>query len=171
MNMAQDTKKANAAPWIIAGILIGIFLKFFAIDILHVAGHSMEPSISEGSTVIVNKLAYGIVKPGSRDFYVQWDTPSRNDVVIYLHDNKIVVKRCVAIAGDRLEYFADNGYTLLVGENKIDLTEQQFFQMKSSEFVSDGYILAIGDNYSESIDSRSYGFVSVKNVVGKVVGR
>lgn len=169
--MAKHTKKPNAILWIAMGIMIGILLKFFAIDILRVAGHSMEPAIKEGSTVIVNKLAYGLVKPGSRDFFVQWATPSSGDVVIYLHDNKIVVKRCVAIGGERLEFFADNGYTLNVGEKKIALDVHQYWKMKSSNVVPNGYILAIGDNHAESIDSRNYGFVSVKNIVGKVVGK
>lgn len=169
--MAQERKKKPAFPFVLAGILLGIILKIFVIDIMRVSGDSMSPTISEGSTVIVNKLAYGIVKPGNRDFFVQWSAPSRGDIVIFLHDDKIVMKRCVGIGGDVLEYFADNGYNLIVGENKISLTELQYAQMRQSKSVADGYILAIGDNYDKSIDSRNYGFVSVKNIVGKVVGK
>lgn len=157
--------------WIAVGIMLGIVLKLFAVDVLRVSGNSMEPSLCEGSHVVVNKLAYGIVKPGSREFFVQWKTPEVDDVVIYLHDNKIVVKRCVAVGGDALEYFADNEYTLIVGEKNIALTEYQYRQLKSIDKVTDGYIFAVGDNYNQSIDSRSYGFVSTKNVVGKVVGK
>lgn len=166
--MAQ---KNNAVPWIVAGAVLGILLKLFAFDILRVSGNSMSPSIAEGDSVFVNKLAYGIAKPGNRTFFVQWAKPSRGDVVIYLHDDKIVMKRCVAIGGDILEYFADNEYTLIVGEQKIALTEQQYLHMKSNKTVTDGYILAIGDNHDESIDSRAYGFVSVKNIIGKVIGK
>lgn len=155
--------------WIVTGVILGVFLKLFAIDILRVSGKSMEPAIKEGSSVVVNKMAYGLVKPGSREFFFQWKKPSRGDIVIFLHDDKIVVKRCVAIGGDTLEYFYDKGYNLRVGENKIALTDVQYANLHNISKVTDEYILAIGDNYAESIDSRNYGFVSVKNIVGKVV--
>ena len=42
-------------------------------------------------------------------------------------------------------------------------------RLKDAAQVPDGYILAVGDNYEVSVDSRDYGFVSVKNVLGKVL--
>jgi signal peptidase I len=166
-----EVKKNNPFPWIIIGAAIGIFIKLFVIDILHIAGTSMEPALHEGSTVFVNKLAYGLVKPGSRRFFIQWAEPEPGDIVIYLHDNKIVVKRCVAVSNTRLDYLKNPEYTLIVRDLKIALSEEQYNRMKSNTMVTDGYILAVGDNYTESIDSRMYGFVSVKNVIGKVIGR
>ena len=93
----------------------------------------------------------------------------RNDIIIYLYDNKIVVKRCVAVAGDSLDYSADSQYILFTGGNEIALTAEQYDCMKNSAVVPEGYVLAIGDNYSQSIDSRTYGFVPVKNILGKVL--
>ncbi|MBQ9495719.1 MAG: signal peptidase I [Treponema sp.] len=165
------TKMRNALIPIVIGICAGILIKLFALDILHVAGSSMEPAINNGDIVLVNKLAYGIVKPGSREFYVQWAEPKKNDVVIYLHDNKIVIKRCAATGGTPLEYSSNSGYSLHVGEKKIVLTKDQYDAMHTSPRVPGGYILALGDNYDESIDSRSYGFVSVKNIVGRIINR
>ena len=57
-----------------------------------------------------------------------------------------------------------------MGENKISLSESQYQRIKYSSYVPEGMILAIGDNYSESIDSRDYGFVSTKNILAKVMG-
>ena len=147
-------KMRSALIPIVIGICAGILIKLFALDILHVAGSSMKPAINDGDIVLVNKLAYGIVKPGSREFYVQWAEPKNDDVVIYLHDNKIVIKRCAATSGTPLEYSKD-----------------QYDAMHTSPRVPEGYILALGDNYDESIDSRSYGFVSVKNIVGRIINR
>jgi signal peptidase I len=171
--MAENAEKTHLHPavWIITGVILGILLKLFVIDVLRVSGTSMETAIPDGSTVYVNKLAYGLVKPGNREFFTQWAQPREGDVVIFLHDNKIVVKRCAAEGGTYLDYLDDSGYYLLVGDRKITLTEQQYRQMKSSSSVPDGYILALGDNLDASIDSRSYGFVSVKNVVGRVIGK
>ncbi len=156
------------------GLSAGLILKLFVIDILHVSGRSMMPAIQDGDTLFVNKLAFGIITPYGEKLLLQWAEPKRGDVVIYLYDNKIVVKRCVAVSGDLLEYSEDSGYSVYsvkVGSSKISLTQEQFDRMKSSQSVPEGYIFAVGDNYEESIDSRSYGFVSVKNILGKVLWR
>ena len=60
-------------------------------------------------------------------------------------------------------------YTVKVGDNEIPLTESQYMRLKDAAQVPEGYILAVGDNYEVSVDSRDYGFVSVKNVLGKVL--
>jgi signal peptidase I len=170
--MADSKKKAaGALTWIIAGILLGVILKLFIFDFLHISGSSMEPAIHDGSTVFINKLAYGIVKPGSAGFFIQWAQPKTGEIVIYLHDNKIVIKRCAAVSGTHLDYSADSEYSLHIGDKKIALTKEQYELIHSSSYVPEGYILALGDNYDHSIDSRSYGFVSVKNIVGKVIGK
>lgn len=156
---------------IAGGIVIGLVLKFFVFDILHVQGKSMEPTLHDGRSVFVNKLAYGLVKPFSDNLLTEWAQPQSNDVVIYLYNNKIVVKRCVAIGGMPLEYSTDSGYTLLVGEKQIPLTDLQYHRMKGSTVVPEHMILAVGDNYTQSIDSRTYGFISVDNVIGKVLCR
>ena len=42
--------------------------------------------------------------------------------------------------------------------------------MKDNIRVPEGRILAVGDNYRESIDSRDYGFVSTANILEKLYG-
>ena len=56
-------------------------------------------------------------------------------------------------------------------EKAIPLTEIQYANLKKSQKVPEGYILAVGDNYAQSFDSRNYGFVSVKNILGKIICR
>ncbi|MBQ0052261.1 MAG: signal peptidase I [Treponema sp.] len=163
------TKFGGTCLFICAGLLIGLIIKLFVFEFLTVSGRSMLPTIQDGDKIFINKLAYGIVKPYSNSLLVQWSQPQRDDLVIYLYDNKIVVKRCVAVAGDLLEYSEDRVYTLRTGGKEISLTENQHYNLKNSSSVPEGYILAVGDNYEESIDSRTYGFVSVHNILGKVI--
>jgi len=164
-----EEKKIRVLPLILAGILIGMFIKFFVLDILQVSGSSMERTIHNESVIAVNRLAYGISIPFTSSLIVQWNQPKRDDIIIYLYNNKIVVKRCIAISGDSLDYSAESGYSLLTGGKKITLTLQQYEKLKGTASVPYGYILAVGDNYSKSIDSRTYGFVPVKNILGKVI--
>lgn len=172
---SEDKKRVKKAltvlSYVFAGLLLGLFIKLFVFDILHIQGISMQPAVRDGQTVLVNKLSYGIVKPFSDTLLTTWAEPVPNDVVIYLYNNKIVIKRCIAVAGTPLEYSDDSGYTLLVGEKAIPLTDLQYHRMQKSTTVPQGTIFAVGDNYTESIDSRTYGFVPVRNVIGRVLCR
>lgn len=153
------------------GVLFGLSVKLFVFDFLTVRGSSMSPTINDGEIVFVNRLAYGIAVPFRGTFIVQWASPKTDDIVIYLHDDRIVVKRCAAVGGTTLEFSEDSDYNLLLGGNKIKLSRTEYEKMKNYERVPEGYILALGDNYPESVDSRTYGFVSVKNITGKIIGR
>ena len=63
-----------------AGLFLGLFIKLFCFDILYVSGVSMEPALNDGQAVLVNKLAYGLVKPFRGEFFVQWAEPSDEDI-------------------------------------------------------------------------------------------
>lgn len=156
---------------IAAGIAAGIILKFFVIDILRISGTSMEPALKNGSRVAVNKLAYGLVKPFRGEFFFQWNEPETDDIVIYLHDNKIVIKRVVGESGDLLEFSENSRYTVKINQKEISLTPVQFQRMKNFEKIPEGYVFTLGDNQKNSVDSRDYGFVSVKNIMGKIIGK
>ena len=49
------------------------------------------------------------------------------------------------------------------------LSEEQYENMRTIDSVPAGMILAIGDNSVSSIDSRNYGFIPVKNILGKAI--
>ena len=154
---------------IFIGTMTGILLKLFIIDIVHVNGTSMEPALHNGSAVAINKLAYGLVKPFGSTLACTWNFPSEGEIVVYMHENNLVIKRCAATSSVPLEYSSDNGYTLKVNNREYPLTQAQFITMSSFSKVPEGMILAIGDNYEESIDSRTYGFIPVYNILGKAL--
>ena len=154
-----------------AGLLLGLILKLFVFEILTVSGESMSPALQDGDRLFVSKLSYGLVEPYGDKLLLQWKKPEVGDIVIYLYNNKIVVKRCVACSGDLLEILRDNEYNyfLKTGDFNIPLTQLQYLNLKDSSSVPDGYILAVGDNHEVSVDSRTYGFVSERNILGKVL--
>ena len=164
-------KKSVVHPFLFslaAGAALGLGIKLFALDVLRINGTSMEPALHEGDLVLENKLAYGLVRPFGDSLVVSWNAPRPGEIIIYLYENRTVVKRCAAIQGMGLEYSPDSGYTLRAGEQTYPLTEEQYHRLHSISRVPDGYVMAIGDNAATSIDSRSYGFIPVRNVIGRV---
>ena len=155
---------------IFIGLIIACLVKLFLIELLTVDGSSMKPTLKDKQTIFVNKAAYGIPNPFGAELLVQWAEPKPGDVVIYLYKNNLVVKRCVATQNAPLDYLTNSSYILLVERNlQIPLTEEQYQNLKNCSSVPENYILAVGDNYEESFDSRNYGFIPVTNVLGKVI--
>ena len=165
------SQKKKYVLMVFIGILIGIFLKLFILDVTKVSGTSMEPAIKNGSTVCINKLAYGIAKPFGDSLLCTWKEPQKGDIVVYIHNNKPVIKRVVAIEFEQISYSTENGYWLFVNDKKIPLTEPQYQRIKYDSFVPENTVLCIGDNYSNSVDSRDYGFVFVESIFGKILCR
>ena len=154
-----SNRKDNFLLLLIIGALSGLLIKLFALDILRISGKSMEPSIPDDSFAFVNKLAYGIAIPFKGEFLTQWSAPKKG------------VKRCAAVAGEHLDFLSEQEYSLALNGNKIPLTKSQYEGLKPFSIVPAGYVLALGDNLSQSIDSRDYGFISVKNITGKIIGK
>lgn len=151
------------------GLLIGLFLKLFVFDFLKISGKSMEPTLSSGNHIVINKAAYGIQNPFTKNYFFTWKSPKKNDVVTFLNDNKIVVKRCVLTEGDSLEILVDSGYHIIINNQKVPLSEFQYLQFAGTKTVPSGYIFVLGDNFLYSVDSRDYGFVSTKSIKGKAI--
>lgn len=159
---------------ILTGVFLAILCKLFIFEFLTISGQSMTPNIKNNQKIIINKIAYGIQKPLKGEFLFQWSSPKKNDVVIFLHNNKIVVKRCILIQGESLEFLYDeqyNYYYIQTGERKIEITREQKKRFENCTKVPEGYVFVVGDNDKYSIDSRDYGFVSVKNITGRVIGK
>lgn len=174
--MSENKKNSKVTYLLIisAGIIIAVFCKLFVLDFLTISGQSMSPSIQENHLILINKMAYGLVKPMKDKYLLQWSSPKKDDVVIFLHNNKIVVKRCVLTQGESLEILYNqeyNSYYIQTGERQIPLSREQKKQLENCKTVPQGFIFVVGDNDRNSIDSRDYGFVSVKNITGRVVGK
>lgn len=165
----NNGSKINFPLCILIGLAVAVAAKAFVIDFYRVSGRSMEPSIQEGGFIAANKLAYGLNNPFRAELLFTWNEPKSGQKVLYMYQNYWVVKRCVAVGGDKLEFDAQNDkYCLRVNGQEIPLTSIQYHKLWTTQAVPQGYILAVGDNAQISHDSRDYGFVPLRNVVARV---
>lgn len=163
--------KNNYFQLIVTGVAIALLLRIFVFDVQKVSGDSMVPFANEGETVYIFKLAYGLENPFSKSLLIQWASPEEDDVVSFYMNGRLVMKRCVATENTPLDFSKDSGYILSAGNKEIPLTEPQYQRLKYSSSVPEGTILAVGDNYQVSVDSRDYGFVDTDCILGKVIWR
>ena len=91
-------------PLIVVLIVTGAFRSAVA-DWNDVPTGSMRPGIIEGDRIFVNKLAYDLKVPFTTWRLAEWSDPGRGDIVVMYSpaDGKRLVKRVVAVGGDRVE--------------------------------------------------------------------
>ena len=138
-------------------ILLTVFFLVIVIGRPYVVdGSSMMPTLQDGDRVFVVP-------------YRGNTTPDRGDVIVIedvTGSPDLLIKRVVAIAGDRITI--GDGQVVVNDELVYRSTGQRELSPRTS-LVPDGHIFVMGDNESHSFDSRSFGPVSMKKVVGKAM--
>ena len=132
----------------------------FGFQVARVEGQSMAPTLEDQDRLIVNKLHYRL------------DAPIVGDIVMlyYPRDpDKSFVKRVVGEPGDTIR--VDDGR---VFRNDVPMKDDFVAEEYRShdnfgpEVVPEGYYFVMGDHRNNSSDSRTWGFVPKKYIIGKV---
>ena len=115
-----------------------------------VDGHSMEPTLSDGDNLIVDKLSY------------RFRDPERYDIIVfpYQHaENTYYIKRIIGLPGDTVQVI--DGYMYINGK-KLDehygaeVMEDPGIAAEPIKLGDDEYFV-LGDNRNHSSDSRVAG--------------
>ena len=142
-------------------VAVGVFLIFiFVIGLQQVVGPSMSPTLKEGNVIVVNKLIYSFSKV------------KRGDIIVLSESEKYMIKRVIGLPGDYIEY--KNNTLYINGEmveeeylNDSVITDDFAMTEIGYTVIPDDMYFVLGDNRGDSLDSRSYGLINKKQIIGK----
>ncbi len=193
--VTSDVKLTARRPVLISVIcmlfpvILYVFLvRSFFFEIYKIPTKSMLPTYKVGTSVLIDKFAYGVSDPLFHNVLLYREKPEHGDVAVFmLPDNPGInyIKRIVGVPGDTVIYkdkvltVESKWLKLVEFDNAIQIDNTKsdridsFFIQKDMEKgvwkVPEGQYFVMGDNRDESQDSRFWGFVPQSNLVGKVI--
>ncbi|WP_270165317.1 signal peptidase I [Paenibacillus sp. SYP-B4298] len=144
-------------------LVIVFLLHTFVFNLSTVKGQSMEPTLQDAEWLFVNKVVYLL------------GSPERGDVVIVedpeheLKKSEFLVKRVIAVPGDRIEIRGKrlylNGEQLVEPYTDLDIEDNDYGPLT----VEPGSYFIMGDNRhaGASRDSRAFGTVAEGMIKGR----
>lgn len=128
---------------------------------------SMYPTLKNADIMIVNKMTY--ISGG----------PARGDVIVFDPPSSSgeYVKRVIGLPGEYIDYFDGkfyiNGNLMQEDDDKSKTNYIQSYPIKDiqerlTQKLDDDEYYVVGDNRQSSLDSRSFGPIKRKSIVGKV---
>ena len=151
----------------IAALLFAVAVRAFIFQPFLVHGVSMEPNFHNGDYLIIDEISY------------RFQDPQRGEVVVFRYPNDLsqrYIKRVVGLPGETVEI--QNG-KIIISKGSLDdsqtftLDENRYLVGENTEGSSNVKLggseyFVLGDNRMFSSDSRIWGSLPRKDIVGRV---
>jgi signal peptidase I len=169
---------------IIAAPIVALFLTLYVFQSYEVDGPSMETTLDNRDRLLVLKFPHTWAKITNNDYI-----PNRGDIIIFnttaVRDGsndmgqKQLIKRVIGLPGDRV-VVQDGLVTLYNAENPEGYNPDKAGEWREAitttpgnadVLVNEGEVFVLGDNRTNSTDSRVIGAVPSDDIVGKLIFR
>ena len=179
---SESTKKGalrENIEAILVAIVIALFIRTFVVQAFKIPSGSMKQTLQIGDHILVNKFIYGVKIPYLHKTLIPIEDPKRGDIVVFRYPvdpDKDFIKRVIGIPGDVIEIrdkqlylngkIVNHDYGIhtdprILGEN---VRPRDNFGPVT---VPPHSLFVMGDNRDESFDSRFWGYVDYKALLGK----
>lgn len=181
---------------LVTALVLSVLIKTFLVQAFFIPSSSMEDTLAIGDRIMVNKVAAskgdiergdivvfvdpgGWLPPQGEDTRPKWQQVA-NDVLTFTgllpqNAGHHLVKRVIGVGGDTVTCCSNDGRITVNGEPITEGYIKPGTQPSATEFevtVPEGHLWVMGDNRSNSEDSRAHvgsetgGFVPLENVEG-----
>ena len=152
---------------LIVAVLLAFLIRTFVAEPRFIPSASMVPTLQLGDRLVVEKISYQLHPPERFDITV-FRVPPQLQQDGYQSDQAFI-KRVIGIPGDRIAIQKGKVYL-----NEQPLSEPYVVEVPKIEdmptrTVPVNQLFMMGDNRNNSNDSRYWGFLPLKNVIGKAV--
>ncbi|MEO7836096.1 MAG: signal peptidase I [Acidimicrobiales bacterium] len=146
-------------------LLAALVIKTFLFQAFFIPSESMLPTLEKQDRVLVNKLSYRLHKVNRGDVLVFERPPNEAGVI------RDLIKRVVALPGETVE--GKNGRIYIDGEALREpyLPRATTTSTFGPETIPTDHIWVMGDNRSNSSDSRVFGSIPTSSIVGRAFVR
>ena len=144
---------------IVSFALVFGFVRPFVVEAFYIPSESMVPTLRVGDRVLVNKFIYRFAEPARRDIVVFESVEGGNEDLI---------KRVVGVPGDEIS--VRGGKLLVNGEPQREPYVYKKYPDRSFSApttVPENHVFVMGDNRTNSRDSRYFGTVPEKKIEGE----
>lgn len=172
------SRAASFLEWflvIVGAIVLAVVVKVFLLQAFFIPSLSMYPTLHEGDRVLVNKMSYRLHDVNRGDIVV-FERPA-SEVSSTIPD---LIKRVIGLPGESVA-FSDG--SVFVDGNRIDESYLPTGTVTSGAnapykctldapcVVPEGDVWVMGDNRSDSKDSRYFGPIPESSIVGRAFVR
>ena len=169
------------AEAIITALILALVIRAYVIQAFKIPSGSMIPTLLVGDHILVTKFIYGTRIPFSDKKTLVFRNPEKGDIIVFKfpeNPKKDFIKRVIATEGDVIE--ERNKIIYLNGEavtepyaKHVDNLLRFGMNDPRDNFgplrVPKDKLFVMGDNRDQSYDSRYWGFVDLKAVLGKAL--
>lgn len=171
-DIPQETLVRETKEWvnsILVALVLTLIIRTYVVQAFKIPSGSMIPTLQIGDKLFVNKYLY------------RFEEPRRGDIIVFKYPvdpKKDFIKRLVGLSGDEVEIRDGKIY---VNGRVLDDPGSfgKFYYYNHDPYAAPRQVIKVpadsyfvlGDNSANSTDSRFWGFVPKKNVLGKAIFR